>query len=345
MKRLVLILGVLAVLAGPALAGYKDGIRAARVQDFDKALKEFEPLVEQGHSGAQFNLGVMYLHGRGVKRDFHKAFELFQKSAAQEHPGAMNNLGRIYLEGKGVDADYDAAYKWFRKAATNHVIARNNLAQMYILGHGVEKNYRKAAYWLGKAAVKGHGKSQYELGVLFFNGLGIDKNEEKGLELIRKAAEKGYHKAVNFLHKYDREKRAEKRKAEIASTRYHCPKIPPVSGWGDVGHGDIINEVSRKHMRNWDAYGNKWGRHLKRMKKTKAEGKGIKMRKSGVDVSMGEFREPGAIGKEHVTLGGADLDSYIVKVTKRINVHKCLALEMSTRQAAKKKEKKEEKAN
>ena len=129
MKRIVIFLVLVMISTMPAEAGYKTGIRAARVQDFAKALKEFQPLVQQGHSGAQFNLGVMYLHARGVQRSFDRAFDLFHKAAAQGHPGAMNNIGRLYVEGKQIERDYETAVRWFRKAAQNHALARNNLAQ------------------------------------------------------------------------------------------------------------------------------------------------------------------------------------------------------------------------
>jgi len=56
------------------------------------------------------------------------------------------------------------------------------------------------------------------------------------------------------------------------------------------------------------------------------------MRITAVDLSRGEIREKGAIGEKTVTLGGRDLDRYIVKVKQRITVHHCLALEMAAHQ-------------
>ena len=38
-------------------------------EDYSVALSEFIPLAEQGHSNAQFYLGVMYGNGRGVPLD------------------------------------------------------------------------------------------------------------------------------------------------------------------------------------------------------------------------------------------------------------------------------------
>ena len=331
MKRLLVVLVLLLISTVPAEAGYKAGIRAARVQDFARAFKEFETLVEQGHSGAQFNLGVMYLHARGVERDFDRAFALFHKAAAQGHSGAMNNIGRLYVEGKQVERDYAKAVRWFRKAAKNHALARNNLAQMYLTGRGVGKDYKKGLFWLLQAARKGHAKSLYEIGIIHDNGLGVVKNREKAIHWISRSAGKGYRKAVNWMARLEMEMREAERKRKIAAVAYSCPQVPRVSWWGDVGHGDIINEVRRKHLRNWSIYAAKWSRHLNGMKETRAAGGGIRLRKSSVDLSSGEFREAGAVGTDVVVLGGADLDRYIVKVTKRIDVHRCLAGKVKTR--------------
>ena len=328
-KQVIVVLGLLLLMAASADAGYKDGIRAARKQDFAKALSEFTPLVEQGHSGAQFNLGVMYLHGRGVERDIAKALDLFQKAAAQDHPGAMNNIGRLHVEGTGVKQDFAEAVRWFRKAAKRHVLARNNLAQMYLTGRGVEKSDKKALYWLKLAAKKGHAKSQYEIGIMYDNGRGVEEDREEAIRWIQMAAKTNYHKAVAWFRERDREKRAAEKKRRAAGVIYHCPEVPEVSWWGDLTHADIINEVSRKHMRKWSAYLAKWERHLNRIQQMRRERKGIKMRKSAVDLTKGEIREKGAIEEKTVTLGGRDLDRYIVKVKQRITVHHCLALEMA----------------
>ena len=335
MKRSVIFLVFVLISTMPAAADYKAGIRAARMQDFAKALKEFEPLVQQGHSGAQFNLGVMYLHARGVKRDFDRAFELFHKAAAQGHSGAMNNIARLHVDGKYIERNFATAVRWFRKAAKNHAIARNNLAQMYLTGRGVEKDYKKGLYWLVQAAKKGHAKSQYEIGIIFDNGLGVERDHEKAVRWISRAAGRGYHKAVNWMTKNEHKKRQAERRREISAATYSCGRVPRVSWWGDVGHAEIITEVRRRHLRDWSLYASKWSLHLKHMRQTRAAGKGIRMRRGAVDLTRGEFGEPGAVDDGFVVLGGADLDRYIVEVTKRITVHNCLAQEVKMRPTAK----------
>ena len=44
----------------------RDSLAAEIVDDLEPALKEFRSLMEQGHTEAQVNLGIMYSQGLGV---------------------------------------------------------------------------------------------------------------------------------------------------------------------------------------------------------------------------------------------------------------------------------------
>jgi len=48
------------------MSSYQEGMDAYERGDYDTALKELQPLAEQGHTEAQFNLGLMYYEGLGV---------------------------------------------------------------------------------------------------------------------------------------------------------------------------------------------------------------------------------------------------------------------------------------
>jgi len=50
-------------------ADFQKGLAAAQKGDFVTALREWEPLAEQGDADAQFNLGIMYANGQGVIQD------------------------------------------------------------------------------------------------------------------------------------------------------------------------------------------------------------------------------------------------------------------------------------
>ena len=48
---------------------------------------------DQGHAQAQYNLGVMYAKGEGVRQSRTEAASWWQKAAEQGHPTAQLELG------------------------------------------------------------------------------------------------------------------------------------------------------------------------------------------------------------------------------------------------------------
>ena len=75
-------------------------------QDYAEAVRWFRKAAEQGHAGAQSNLGVMYKNGQGVKRDHAEAVRWFRKAAEQGQAKAHYNLGVMYANGQGVRQDH-----------------------------------------------------------------------------------------------------------------------------------------------------------------------------------------------------------------------------------------------
>jgi TPR repeat protein len=61
-------------------------------QDFTEAVKWWRLAADQGHAGAQCNLGVKYAQGTGVQQDFTKAARLFKLAAEQGNATAITNL-------------------------------------------------------------------------------------------------------------------------------------------------------------------------------------------------------------------------------------------------------------
>ena len=50
-------------------------------QNYQAAFSIFKELAEQGYASPQFNLGLMYDQGQGVRQDYHQAFKWYQKAA------------------------------------------------------------------------------------------------------------------------------------------------------------------------------------------------------------------------------------------------------------------------
>jgi TPR repeat protein len=80
----------------PSLADLDAGLLAANQGDFVTALKNWKPMAEQGHAGAQYNLGVMYKNGRGIPQDYMQAAAWYRKAAEQGIANAQYNLGGMY---------------------------------------------------------------------------------------------------------------------------------------------------------------------------------------------------------------------------------------------------------
>jgi S1-C subfamily serine protease len=95
---------------------------------------------EQGLAAAQYNLGMMYDHGRGVRQDYKEAVKWYTMAAEQGYAEAQNNLGVMYQRGEGVFQDYVQAYKWHnlasaqvgKKAKENRDILRNRMTPAQI---------------------------------------------------------------------------------------------------------------------------------------------------------------------------------------------------------------------
>ena len=85
-----------------------------------EAVKWYRKAAEQGNADAQYNLGVMYDHGRGVPQDDAEAVGWYRKAAEQGYAKAQFNLGNMYITGLGVPLDYAQAHMWYNLAASRH---------------------------------------------------------------------------------------------------------------------------------------------------------------------------------------------------------------------------------
>ncbi|WP_314342962.1 tetratricopeptide repeat protein [Haemophilus parahaemolyticus] len=134
----------------------QQGLTAYKQSDYQTAFKLWLPLAEQGDAKAQFNLGNMYLNGRGVKQDDFEAVKWYRKAAEQGDAEAQANLGSAYTAGRGVRQDDTEAVKWVTKAAENGSAAGQfKLGVAYLLGLSVQKDRTLAKEWLGKACDNG----------------------------------------------------------------------------------------------------------------------------------------------------------------------------------------------
>jgi TPR repeat protein len=97
------------------------------------AQAEVRKQAEQGNAKAQYQLGTVYINGKGpgTAPDYAEAMKWFRKAADQGNTDAQNYIGSMYEDGKGVPQDYAEAMKWYRKAA----VQGNTDAQKYLKSH------------------------------------------------------------------------------------------------------------------------------------------------------------------------------------------------------------------
>ena len=121
------------------MKGYKDAIELASICDsqWQKSGKKYKQLMaifqraEQGNAEAQFDLGVRFDDGKGVRQNQEEAVKWYRKAAEQGHTTAQYNLGVSYYNGEGVPENEDESADWFYRAARwGHEGARKQLQKM-----------------------------------------------------------------------------------------------------------------------------------------------------------------------------------------------------------------------
>jgi len=90
---------------------YDKGLGTA--EDSTRATVHYLNAADQGYLPAMFKLGAIMARQENYKQ----ALKWWRQAAEAGLPEAQYNLGTLYLEGKGVKADVVVAGQWFKKAA------------------------------------------------------------------------------------------------------------------------------------------------------------------------------------------------------------------------------------
>lgn len=145
---------------------------------------------ENGDAGSQFQLGMFYASGHGVKASDNMAVHWFEKAAKQGHPEAMYELGKhLSVRCHAVSPD---AFEWFRKAAElGCAKAQFALGRCFGNGAVVKKDLIQAVYWFLKAAEQDLPEAQFALAECYQADCVVKKNDSESLEWLQKAA--GHH--------------------------------------------------------------------------------------------------------------------------------------------------------
>jgi len=121
---------------------------------------QLESLASIGDRNAQFRLGLYYDSFASDKEAAKRSLYWYIEAARQGHTLAQYNLGVKFMLGEGVAKDPNKALSlWLQAANEGHVQAQFNVGRAYFLGVGLEKNHPKAEFWFKKAAEQGDPKA------------------------------------------------------------------------------------------------------------------------------------------------------------------------------------------
>ncbi len=160
----------------------------------------------QGDAKAEFELGGMYYHGRGVPQDYAKALDWIRKAAEQGYPAAFTAIGSQFEFGRGVTQDYAEAINWYRKGADKGFTrSEDELGRMYYYGLGVTQNFAEAFRWCQEAANQGDADGENRVAYMYHKGQGVLQNDAAAIQWYRKAADQGQaegESSLGFMYYY-----------------------------------------------------------------------------------------------------------------------------------------------
>jgi uncharacterized protein len=247
-KAAVAALILAAGLAVPVAAGpFEDGMAAYGRGDYAIAMRLLRPLADQGHAGAQNNIGWMCQNGWGVTRDYAAALSWYRRAADQGLAAAQRNLALLYEQGQGVSQDHAVALSWYRKAADQgDAAAQTNLGNMYLRGQGVSQDYAIALSWYRRAADQGLATAQRNLGLMYEQGQGVSQDYVSAFMWFNLAAGADYDAAKNRANVIvkmtptqiaEAQKRAAEWRPKMASA---APMASPPTSSAPTFHGTLI---------------------------------------------------------------------------------------------------------
>jgi TPR repeat protein len=189
---------VLLLSAVPVFADTAAGLAAFKNKDYATAFKEWKAAADHGQAEAQFDLGVLYAQGKGVRRDLTEASKWYRLAADQGNAEAQFALGQMYSRGWGVPRDEADAIRWFQMA--NSVDTDGPPTDWAVVeGYGAERDQASAVYWYTQAADHGHAEAQFNLARLFASGDGVKKDEPQAARWMSASATQGYAPAMAAL--------------------------------------------------------------------------------------------------------------------------------------------------
>jgi len=205
LKNLIILIGLTLIMNAD---DFTQAVKDYQAGNHIKALNTFYVLAKKGDTKAQYNVGILYTIGAGVKTDVIQAIHWYEEAAKQNNGEAAYNLAQLYYN-KGLLGEVNAFKKakyWYEKAIDLNIKeASNNLATLYMNGEGVPKNEKKAFELLEKSAQLGNSIAQVNVGVFFAWGKDTPHDKLKAYANFKLALKQGQSEASPYLDKLCKE--------------------------------------------------------------------------------------------------------------------------------------------
>ncbi|MBA2652571.1 MAG: sel1 repeat family protein [Tatlockia sp.] len=157
--------------------------------NYSKALSAYQLAAQENNAVGLFDLGLMYVEGKGMAVDYPKAIELFSKASELGYNDALTQLADLYFKGLGVARNEKKALELYKKAAsTGDAHALYQLGLLSETGVATKLDYANAVSYYDQAAAKGNEKAKLALARMYQYGLGINQDSERAKTLYNDLA-------------------------------------------------------------------------------------------------------------------------------------------------------------
>lgn len=215
--------------------------------DYERAVETYKNVLElQPNETAQYNLGILYAQGKGVKQDFREAAYWFNQ-AGDEHARKLcmkcmmdfihQDFERTTSEQVYFDMMRFVKFVWPLK---NTALEVNRNLYAIAMNHFNKQEYIEAAKLFRAVAELGNdGASQNYLAILYNQGVGLEKNDLASLYWFDKAVDNGIGAA-----QIDRNGILSAYRANLSPTEFY-EQIMILSGWCSIGSDAIPKDANK----------------------------------------------------------------------------------------------------
>lgn len=164
----------------------------ARGKKYPKSVTLLMKSARRGDAEAQFELGILYIVGKHVRRSLTMAKKWLYKASEQGHIKAQDTLISLYNQTENLPYLFEKAVEHANKIEKEHFPQRQNdvadfmgkADQHYFSGvlfkQGMifydQQNFDKAVAFIRRAAELGLAKAQFQLARMYSEGDGVPKN-------------------------------------------------------------------------------------------------------------------------------------------------------------------------